>query len=76
MKKTLISALAISAFLTFFCWGFPALRGTEVNWLHAAGGFVAFAAVAFLVSWLSSGALNQLLEKEERPSSNDKKGNR
>ena len=76
MKKTLISALAISAFLTFFCWGFPALRGTEVNWLHAAAAFIAFAAVAFVVSLFSSGTLNQLLEKEERPSSNDKKGNR
>ena len=62
MKKKLLNALSISAFITFFCWGFPALKGAEVNWLHAVLAFVAFAAVTFAVSALSGGALNRLFE--------------
>lgn len=76
MKKNLLSALAISALITFFCWGFPALKGAEVNWLHAAAAFIAFAAVAFVVSLFSSGTLNQLLEKDGKLSEKDEKGNR
>ena len=62
MKKKLLGAVATAAFITFFCWGFPALKGAEVNWLHAAAGFVAFAAVTFAVSALSDGALDRLFE--------------
>ena len=62
MKQKLIDAVVVSAFLTFFCWGFPALKGAEVNWLHAALAFVAFAAASFAVSALSGGALDRLFK--------------
>ena len=72
MKKNLLSALAISALITFFCWGFPALKGAEVNWLHAAFAFVAFAAGAFAVSALSGGALDRLFETGGALTTSDK----
>lgn len=72
MKKSILSAVGVSAFITFFCWGFPALRGAEVNWLHAGVAFVAFAVVAFAVSALSGGALNRLFETGGKMTTGDK----
>ena len=72
MKKKLINAVAISAFLTFFCWVFPALKGAEVNWLHAAFAFVAFAAGAFAVSALSGGAQDRLFDTGGALTTSDK----
>ena len=62
MKKLIALPAGISAFLVFFCWGFPALKGAQVNWLQAILAFVAFTVVGVLVSALSSGALNHLFE--------------
>ncbi|MBQ7778717.1 MAG: hypothetical protein IJ396_07385 [Oscillibacter sp.] len=64
-KKTLLSAVATSAFITFFCWGFPALKGAEVNWLHAAVAFVVLTALIVSISWFSGNALNALFEKDK-----------
>ena len=73
MKQKLIDAVVVSAFLTFFCWGFPALNGAEVNWLQALLAFVAFSAVGVLVSALSSGALNRLFETGGKITTSGKK---
>ena len=75
-KKPILSAIGVSAFITFFCWVFPALKGAEVNWLHAALSFVAFAVVTFAVSMLSGGALNTLLDREDNKKDEEQKGNR
>jgi len=62
MKKQIVISMGVGAFISFFCWGFPALNGAEVNWLHAALAFVGFSVTGILVSYLGSGALNRLFE--------------
>ena len=73
MLKKLAIPVMISAFLVFFCWGFPALNGEKVNWLQAALAFVGFSAVGVLVSALSSGALNRLFETGGKITTSEKK---
>ena len=65
MKKYLINSVAIAAFITFFCWGFPALNGAEVNWLSAVIGFLGVTAVSFFMSWMGTHAISNLAKGAE-----------